>query len=92
MEKNFIKHIDKVTKWLIYKNISGISCEFTKDKSIWYTFITDNYNFYLEIFLDENMNEEETILNIFQKDRKSEPLGYCGTLEKCLEQIDLKFN
>lgn len=92
MEKNIIKHIDKVTKWIIGKNISGISVEYTSDISIFYTFISEYYNFYLEIFLDDEHNEEETILNIYQKNKEPEVLGYGDTLEKCLEQIDLKFN
>jgi len=85
MEKIILEYINKVSKLLKGKNISYSNYEWTKENSIFCQIGIDTYNVYLEIFLDENRNEIETITNVYKD--KQQQLAYGGKIEDCLEQI-----
>jgi hypothetical protein len=85
MNKNILKHLNKINTWIIGKNITHLIYSYTQDNTIFCKIGIDDYNIYLEIYLNEDGEEEETVINIY-KDGDAE-LCFGGAIEKCLETI-----
>jgi hypothetical protein len=88
MEKLIIEELNKLSKWVITKNISFIGHEWSSSLSL-FTFIKiDDVNIHLEIFFD-GVNIE-SVVNCFRN--KEHLFNFSGKTEECLLEIDsMKF-
>jgi hypothetical protein len=87
MEKLIIQEVNKLSKWVIGKNISFIGHEWGVNNNLFTFMKIDNINIHLEIFFD---GEIESVVNCFRD--KEHLLSLSGTTEYCLKEIDgLKF-
>ena len=88
MEKLIIEELNKLSKWVITKNISFIGYEWSNNLSL-FTFIKiDDVNIHLEIFFD-GVNIE-SVVNCFRD--KEHLLNFSGKTEDCLLEVDsIKF-
>lgn len=79
MEKSLIKEINKISKFIITKDISFIGYEY--GNSLFVFMKIEDIDIHLEIFLDDI-----SILNCFNSDKNL--LNFSGTTEECLNQIN----
>jgi len=89
--KNLLNIINTVTSFLLNKKITSVNVSYTNDESIFYKIQTANYQIYLEIYLNDDNTELETLVNIFDisNDKK---IGYGHTLYTCLVELDKIIN
>jgi hypothetical protein len=83
MEKLIIEELNKLSKWIITKNISFIGHEWSNSLSL-FTFIKiGDVNIHLEIFFGVNI---ESVVNCFRD--KEHLLNFSGKTEDCLIEVD----
>lgn len=85
-----INNTSKVIKFIIDNKIKFIECAYiddSEDKSIFYQLKYDNYNIYIEMFLDET-DDVAVVVEIFQN--KDLIFNYGGDLDECLKFINEK--
>lgn len=85
MEKTILEHINKLNK-ILRGEISYLNFSWTNVKSILCQIGLNGFNIYIEIFLDDNKNEIETVINVYRD--KECYLAYGGKMEECLEKIN----
>lgn len=88
MEKLIVEELNKLSKWVITKNISFIGHEWSNSLSL-FTFIKiGDVNIHFEIFFD-SVNVE-SVVNCFRD--KEHLLNFSGKTEDCLLEVDsIKF-
>lgn len=80
--------IDIVKNFFLEKNTSGFNHEIDiHDNSIFFIGRIGDKNVYLEVFLDNDEAEIETIVNVYQGGECI--FAYGGPLESCIEKLKL---
>lgn len=85
MGKELKYHIDSINNFISENNLNKAVYTFTEDNSLFCSIKTNKTNFYLEIFFDDNIKIEDSIVSYFKKDGKAH--AFNGELKFCLNNI-----
>lgn len=84
MNKIIIEELNKLSKWIITKNISFIGHEWCNTNSLFTIMKINDTTIHIEIFFDDvNI---ESVVNCFKD--KEHILSLFGTTEYCLKEVD----